>query len=284
MDTSMSKVIVDNLQVHPDSPYIPVSDLWHRPIKTIITTYTGGQWNPDTNYNWVPGMYYDYTPVNPRSRIKVACAIPYVGLNSAHGISSWIFYGNGVEIARHSVSGNHIEDKTTYTYDIGSWGNTSGRVGYQMRSHANDSNEIRPFTTRYWDGGGSNQNCYGQMIIEEYIIQYFGGSTREYWVTANGVTAYVFTGEVTGEDLTIYATVGDTLKFYVSSSGSPFWIKTSATTGTGNGVSQGTITGQGTDLGTVTWDTTGVTAGTYYYISQNQSSMQGQIILTARPT
>jgi plastocyanin len=280
----MSKIIVDNIQVDPDQPYLPVSDLWYRPIKTVIETYKAGQWNPDNNYNWIPGMYLDYIPVSARSRIKVTCTIPYVGLNAAHAISHWIFYANSLEIARHCVSGNHLEDNCTFAYDVGSWGTTSARIGYQMRSHANDNNEVRPYTTRYWDGGGSNQNCYGQIFLEEYIIQYFGGRTLEFWVTNNSSVSYQLQGEVTGEDLTIYATVGDILKFNIAATGHPFWIKTSATTGTGSGVTQGTITGNGTELGTVTWNTTGVTAGTYYYICQLHGAMSGQIIISARPT
>lgn len=281
----MSKVIVDNLQTQPRAPYIPLSQLWYRPIKTQIQTYTAGQWNPDTNYNWIPGMFIDYIPASSRSRIKASCTIPYVGLNAAHGISSWIFYANGIEIARHSVSGNHIEDCTTYTYDVGSWGTTSARIGYQMRAHSNDSNEIRPYTTRYWDGGGSNQVCYGQMLIEEYIENYYGGTTKYIYVTNNAASGYILTGEVTGEDLVLNATVGDKLVFSINASGHPLWLKTVATTGTTNPVTTGTITGtNGTDLGTLTWDTTGVTPGTYYYQCQIHSAMGGEIIIAARPS
>lgn len=84
-------------------------------------------------------------------------------------------------------------------------------------------------------------------------------------------------------DPTINAYVGDTLEFNVNASGHPFYIKTSATTGTGNQVSTGTISGQGTTSGTVTWDTTGVTPGTYYYICQFHGGMVGQIVISEPP-
>ena len=74
--------------------------------------------------------------------------------------------------------------------------------------------------------------------------------------------------------------MGDTLVFNVSASGHPFYVKTSATTGTLNQVSTGTITGQGTVYGAVTWDTTGVTPGTYYYICQFHGGMVGSIIVS----
>jgi plastocyanin len=281
----MSKVIVDNLQTTSRIPYIPLSELWYRPLKSVIQTYTSGQWNPDTNYNWVPGMYIDYVPVSSRSRIKASCTIPYVGLNHAAGISHWIFYANGIEIAKHCVAGNHIEDCTTYAYDVGSWGTTSARIGYQMRAYANDNHEVRPYTTRYWDGGASNQVCYGQMIIEEYIENWYGGAEKYFYVGNNSAISYVFTGEITGEDLTINATVGDKLNFIINASGHPFWIKTAATTGTTNPVTTGTITGtNGTDIGNLTWNTTGVNPGTYYYICQFHGTMSGQIIIAARPS
>jgi hypothetical protein len=26
------------------------------------------------------------------------------------------------------------------------------------------------YTTEYWNGSGSNQNCFGQLIIEEIVL------------------------------------------------------------------------------------------------------------------
>lgn len=87
----------------------------------------------------------------------------------------------------------------------------------------------------------------------------------------------------TQNDPTINAYVGDTLEFNVNASGHPFYIKTSATTGTGDRVTTGTITNNGTQSGTVTWDTTGVTPGTYYYICQFHGGMVGQIVISQPP-
>jgi len=68
--------------------------------------------------------------------------------------------------------------------------------------------------------------------------------------------------------------------FNVNAPGHPFYVKTSPTTGTGNQVTTGTISGQGATNGTVTWNTTGVTAGTYYYICQFHGGMVGQIVIS----
>jgi hypothetical protein len=166
----MSTLITNFLSFDPDREPIPLTELGHRVVKEARATYDGGQWNPDTTYNWVPGMFNDYTPLLAGSRIRMTCMIPYAGnASSAHAISHWIFYANGVEQGRHGVSGEHIEDQRTYVWDVASWGTSAGRIGYQMRAYANDNHETRPFATRYWDGGGSTQNCRGQWVIQEYL-------------------------------------------------------------------------------------------------------------------
>tara|TARA_B100000965_G_scaffold150582_1_gene125188 strand:- start:2881 stop:4947 length:2067 start_codon:yes stop_codon:yes gene_type:complete len=83
----------------------------------------------------------------------------------------------------------------------------------------------------------------------------------------------------------LYMYVGDTLQFTVNASGHPFYIKTAASTGTGDQVTTGTITGtQGTTSGTLSWNTTGVSAGTYYYQCGNHASMGGEIQIISPTT
>ena len=73
--------------------------------------------------------------------------------------------------------------------------------------------------------------------------------------------------------LTITINLGDTLTFNVSAQGHPFYLKTQASTGTGNQVTG--ATNQGTQNGTVTWTPT--SAGTYYYICSLHGGMVGTI-------
>jgi hypothetical protein len=165
----MSTLQVNTLVANQRQLNLDTSELGYRMIKRVRQLYTGGQWNPDTNFNWVPGMFFDYTPASTGTRVRITCHIPHAGLNAAHVISHWIFYSNGIEQGKHSISGNHYEDAGTYVWEVASWGTFNARVGYQMRSYANDNHETRVYTTRYWDGGGSNQNCYGQLQIEEFF-------------------------------------------------------------------------------------------------------------------
>ena len=102
----------------------------------------------------------------------------------------------------------------------------------------------------------------------------------------SGASHYVFNGDdrstthVDAFDPVINVNSGDTLRLTVSASGHPFWIKTSATLGTGNAVTSGTITNNGTQSGVLTWNTLGVAPGTYYYICQFHSGMVGTIVVS----
>jgi plastocyanin len=114
------------------------------------------------------------------------------------------------------------------------------------------------------------------------VIQPVVGITRNYNVTNAGSGAYTFTGDISGSNPTVNATVGDTLIFVLNASGHPFWIKAEASTGSVNGLTTGT-TNNGSAVGTITWDTTGYAPGTYYYNCEFHGSMRGQIVLVDPP-
>ena len=90
-------------------------------------------------------------------------------------------------------------------------------------------------------------------------------------------------GRVLGENSTIVVTKGDIITIDINASGHPLWIKTNQSTGTGNAVTTG-ISNNGDDVGTIVWDTTNITAGTYYYNCQNHASMFGQITVESANT
>jgi len=106
-------------------------------------------------------------------------------------------------------------------------------------------------------------------------------------VTNSSASSYVFNGSdratthVDAANATININSNDTLELSFNISGShPFHIKTSATTGTGDNVTTGTITNNGQQSLNLTWDTNGVTPGTYYYICRFHGGMSGQIIVS----
>jgi len=99
-------------------------------------------------------------------------------------------------------------------------------------------------------------------------------------VTADGTNNYVFNGGGTTNltDPTLYLTRGQTYTFSISTTGSPFYIKTSATTGTTNAYTDG-VTGNGTDSGTITFTVPQDAPDTLYYISQFYPGMTGTIYI-----
>jgi plastocyanin len=101
-------------------------------------------------------------------------------------------------------------------------------------------------------------------------------------VTNVGASAYSLSGTdgngaVTGNNPAISFRVGSVVNFVVNATGHPFWVKTAATTGTGDSVSN--LTNGGAQVGTVTWRTS--TVGTFYYICQLHGSMVGVITVVA---
>ena len=101
-------------------------------------------------------------------------------------------------------------------------------------------------------------------------------------VTNNGASAYTLSGSdmngaVSGDNPSLSFLNGDKVLFQVNASTSsahPFYIKTAATTGTGDQASG--VTGNGTTV--VEW--TIPAAGTYYYICAIHSAMVGTITVT----
>jgi hypothetical protein len=146
---------------------VPVRELSARVIQRYMLEYTAGEWNPDNTSNWAPGGWVDFTPRRADSKISYMWRVPHAWSNASHAISHWRFFVNGIVYYYHSVSGTHIEDGCVIKWDVPSWGTTAGRIGYQIRSYANDNHETRLYRTYYWDGGASTQNCRGQLIVEE---------------------------------------------------------------------------------------------------------------------
>ena len=106
-------------------------------------------------------------------------------------------------------------------------------------------------------------------------------------VSAEGYRNYILSGtdrngSVTGNDPTVSLNKGDTIIFDIDASRHPFYIKTEFTRGRSDQVTTGKLFGTpGTQDGKLSWDTTGVSAGTYYYVCSPHASfgMGGSIII-----
>ena len=97
--------------------------------------------------------------------------------------------------------------------------------------------------------------------------------TQLFIVTNNGAGSYAINGN---SNPTLNLFRGITYYFDLNASGHPFWIKTSATTGTGDQYNDG-VTNNGTQTGRITFSVPFNAPNVIYYICQLHGSMQGII-------
>ena len=178
------------------------------------------------------------------------------GIGNTVGIGSTAYFGDG---------GINLQGVLT--------GRTSGNK-IRINSH------IIPEANAQYDLGNAEYKIR-HLFLSDNSIKFVGqGSAQSFTISAQSAGASAYTlngtdanGSVSGNNATVNINVNDTLTFNVTASGHPFWIKTAASTGTGNGASG--VSNNGTQSGAVTW--TPSSAGTYYYICQYHGGMVGTI-------
>ncbi len=95
-------------------------------------------------------------------------------------------------------------------------------------------------------------------------------------ITAQSLSNYLFDGI---PDPTLNLERGATYTFNLNVTGHPFWIKTVATTGTGNAYNNG-VTGNGSQTGSLVFVVPMDAPNTLFYNCQIHSPMTGQINIT----
>ena len=108
-------------------------------------------------------------------------------------------------------------------------------------------------------------------------------STYSITVTAQSSSNYILSGsdqngDVSGNDPSVSAKVGDTLNFNLNSPGHPFYLIKVSNGGTDSNNLIDGVTNNGASSGTISWAPS--EAGTYYYICEYHPSMLGTITIT----
>jgi hypothetical protein len=129
-----------------------------------------------------------------------------------------------------------------------------------------------PFTIRSKDTN-IGQTPSTQSLYWELFLNSNPSIVDNYQVTNAGAGAYTIDG-VSNPSLTLVR--NQTYFFTVNASGHPFWIKTAATTGTGDQYNTG-VTNNGDDVGGITFTVPSTAPNTLYYICQFHSAMGGTI-------
>lgn len=140
-------------------------------INRIVYSYEGPRLNAISNstYSWMPGLFYDYTPLSSSSTIKFTCQWAAAWTGNAHQISHYRYFVNWSEILRFNESGYYPESMVYFQHYSSSWGRSRGRLGMQYRDYSSNRYRLALHTTYYWNGANSYQNCRPQIIIEELL-------------------------------------------------------------------------------------------------------------------
>ena len=143
-----------------------------------------------------------------------------------------------------------------------------------------------------WNGSDSsnstisvtiNSNTALEALFSEVQTTSTTSSTYNIDVTAQSSSNYILSGSdqngnVSGNDPSISAKVGDTFNFNVNSPGHPFYLIIASNGGIDSNNLINGVTNNGSSSGTISWSPT--EAGTYYYICEFHPSMLGTITIT----
>ena len=242
----------------------------------------------------------------------VAVEAPAAGSPSSYSISvtnnlasDYVLSGND---RNGSVSGNDVTVNCavgdTLTFNV----NASGHPFWIKTASVTGTGSGASGVTNNGSQSGTVSWTPSAAGTYYYICQYHGGMVGTITVSNAAGSGYYgvwgFTidgyyggpyGATQGQNTTIRCWLGDKVSFLLGYNGQftagnaitnhPFYIKTANSTGTGDLVSTGTISGaaQGATSGTITWDTIGVTPGTYYYQCSAHLAMHGKIEVLAEP-
>lgn len=150
-------------------------------LNRVRYVYTSGTWTTaGGQWQWVPGLYYDYTPVSSNSVIRAIAGwtahrqgtydmITHMEWARSNSDGSSITYLDSFPMADHSAT--YMSIWHTYQQELSSWGaGTTQRLG--LRCYAADYTNYRAvFHETYWNyspGNGRGSAAYPYWIVEEW--------------------------------------------------------------------------------------------------------------------
>jgi surface protein len=174
-----------------------------------------------------------------------------------------------------------FSESTSFNQDIGNW-NTSNVTDMEamFRVASNFNQDLSGWCVTNISSEPDSFSTNSILTNDNKPIWGYCPTSFSIDVTASNSSDYTLSGtdrngNVSGSDPNLTFIVGDTISFDVSASGHPFYLKTTAGTGTGNTISG--LTNNGTESGTITWTPT--STGTFYYQCSLHGGMVGTITI-----
>ena len=150
-------------------------------IQRVRNVYTSGAWTNTTAMNWVPGLYYDFTPKSDTSTIKMTVGFTLrrdgtydhlteinTAISNPDG-SSISYFPQRWQDSDHS--GTYQNNWNHYELETPSWGSgTSKRIGVLSAAHdyANYRAVFHQTTWNNYTQSGIGTNAYPYWIVEEW--------------------------------------------------------------------------------------------------------------------
>ena len=168
----------------------------------------------------------------------------------------------------------------TFTIDIDTFYSS-------LASYSTDMSLIYPSSTITVQNIINDTSAISEVITEttstETTSTETTSNTFSITVTAQSSSNYILSGSdqngnVSGNDPSISAKVGDSFSFNVNSPGHPFYLIVVSNGGTDSNNLIDGVSNNGASSGTISWTPTA--AGTYYYICEYHPSMLGTITIT----
>mgnify|MGYP001215329373 CR=1 FL=1 len=270
---------------------------------TVISTTDAVHWEHE---NFGDNRQQYLSDISYSDDLKTTLTAFSSGGISQSSETEWRIYKGSSQIFSNTIANNEYG---LYSYrDVGvesSYNSTPSNPGVSGVSDGLDSSTTQYIDNNYGKsthtgffmtngGSGASKVGDGGSVSKKYYgsTQTVSGGSKDLsifnlTVTNNGSSNYVISGtdETTthssASNPTITVKSGNVVVFDVNASGHPFWIKTAQTTGTDDRVPSYMVKNNGGETVKVIFNTVGLAAGTYYYVCQYHSSMQGTINVTA---
>lgn len=163
---------------------------------------------------------------------------------------------------------NSVSSGSSYSYSSSSY-DTGGSTSTETTTSSSNTGSTKSSSSDSSSSSTSSSSATGNS----YSLAVTAQNSSDYIIDGSDQN-----GNVSGNDPSISAKVGETLNFDVNASGHPLLLIISSNGGTGSSNLISGVSNNGADQGTISWSPP--TAGTYYYICEFHPDMLGEIIIT----